>query len=520
MKEDELKNIVKNVQTANAPATPNTGKQTKKKVTPLPDKSEAKSLQEKIMEQKVKLKQQSKARVVTSTKEIVRSKNKESQELRTNYHKGKIIENVNKVIKAAPVHRQAKTKGSETTIGNGQERGEKMASKSTSSKIFSPQPKRTPKAEKEEEPRFDTDNFTKSGAAFNMETNISQSQLKTVAAGLEETSFTEKIIERNSMKHFSSKVPPLRSLSSEERAFAKCTFNPRFAKCPNAYSRIEPRLLKHFDPPLTERPSSLANSSFVHKSFNRVCGDDPNPFVRSASKRKAMAHSSSVDRLGVSIGGASADFTNLSNCFNNLKVSVFEKPNDNFFDIKSNRDLGYILKHGYTFRQHERKHYTAKKSVDAYRRAGQEFLNITSQNRSVMESLCQPKVGQKTSGQLNISASSQNLYADLFTERYRKLTKNIMDDLKESDGRRSEIAKTEEAPDSVTEDRVTEEFVNAKKNRVYKELGININLKEIFGGLGYDELMKLRKLHVLYANQKGKAKGKSGAKEVAKEAEA
>ena len=196
----------------------------------------------------------------------------------------------------------------------------------------------------------------------------------------------------------------------------------------------------------------------------------------------------------------------IHNCFNVLKASVFDKPSSNFFDIKSNKKLGYVLQHGYSFRHHERKHFNVKKSVDAYRRANQEFLNLTIQNRSMMDGL-QPKSGQKLPRQINMSASSQNLYADLFTDRYRKLTQSIMDELQDSSKNLS--AKKEEG---VSE--VRDEVSNAKVNRVYKELGLNLNLKEIFGGLNSDELMKLKKLHVLYATQRGsKNRGREGVKE-------
>jgi len=421
---------------------------------------------------------------------------------RPNYHK----EITNPQTVAPVTIQRAKNEIPQTSSGD-PERGDQRYSRNPSSKIRSPAEKQSPMPQKEEEPRFDYENYTKSATAFNIGTNLSQSQLKIMLGDMEESSFTEKILEKNDIRNFTGKIPP-RALSSEERAFTQCTFRPQLSKTSKQYTNVQPRLLKHFDQTENPRPTSARDASFIRQSFNHVSEDQSlfdGRLVK--SNRPVMGHSNSTDRLGVSIGGISSDFANMScisnmhSCFDNMKVSVFEKPNQNFFDIKSNKKLGYILQHGYSFRQHEKKHYKTKQSVDAYRRAGKEFLNITMQNRSVMEALSrQSSNDQKT---LNMSASSQNLYADLFTERYKKMTRSIMEDLKGPNVLEAKNdEQIEESANLVTEDRVAEEFNNAKKNRMYKELGINLNLKEIFTGLNYNDLMKLRKLHVLYATQK------------------
>ncbi len=513
LKEEELKKIVKNVQSATvAPVRPASAKKTAPPPPP-PEHEEYKSLQEKILEQKTKLRQDRRPLSKVEEKKVTPVKRKPAPavnrgSVRPNYHKGKSTEQVSNIPPTFPKPDTTVEKPAEPAPVpvNDAERGDRRNSRNPSSKIRSPAPKHSPKPEREDEPRFDSDNFTKSATAFNIGTNLSQSQLK--VGDFDGASFTERILEKNNMKNFSGKVPP-RALSSEERAFTQCTFRPQLSKCPRVYSHVQPKLLKHLESPVTERPPSAANASFVNQSFTHVAAEGL--FSRRNPKGKVMGHSASTDRLGVSISG---DFANVSSigslrsCFNSMKVSVFEKPNANFFDIKSNKKLGYILQHGYSFKHHEKKHYNTKKSVDEYRRAGQEFLNVTMQNRSVMESLCPAKIEPRSSGaSLNMSASSQNLYADLFTDRYRKLTKSIIEDLKVSTPTPAP-EKAAEEPTLVTEERVAEEFNNAKKNRMYKELGINLNLKEIFGGLGYNDLMKLKKLHVLYATQRGKAGGK------------
>ncbi len=188
-------------------------------------------------------------------------------------------------------------------------------------------------------------------------------------------------------------------------------------------------------------------------------------------------------------------------------MNVFDKPSENFFDIKSNKKLDYILRHGYSFKHHEKKHFHAKKSVDAFKKAGKEFLNVTMHNKSLMDYL-QPKPTSKEDS-LSMSMSSQNLYAELFNDRYRKLTQNILFNAQdqETPGQAQPRDSAEESKGEV--DKVTEELNNAKRNRMYKELGMNLNLKEIFNGLNYDELMRLKKLHVLYANQRSKQKERS-----------
>lgn len=181
------------------------------------------------------------------------------------------------------------------------------------------------------------------------------------------------------------------------------------------------------------------------------------------------------------------------------KANIFEKQCDNMFDVESNKKLDSILKHGYSFKHQEKKHYHAQRCPAGSKRASQEFLSATMQNKSMMSCIQNRPVQRENSG--NLSVSGQNLYAELFTDRYIKLTQSIMDSFQEPEHNGSQII-TE--GHNVNEKQVSEEFDKAKKNRIYKELGMNINLKEIFQGMNYDDLMKLRKLHVLQASQKMK----------------
>ena len=115
------------------------------------------------------------------------------------------------------------------------------------------------------------------------------------------------------------------------------------------------------------------------------------------------------------------------------------------------------------------------------------------------------------SDSLSISMSSQNVYAELFNDRYKKLTQNVLFNAQETDQQQQQQDQ-EQIDESKSEvEKVADELNNAKKNRMYKDLGMNLNLKEIFNDLNYDELMKLKKLHVLYANQRARQKERAQA---------
>jgi hypothetical protein len=48
-------------------------------------------------------------------------------------------------------------------------------------------------------------------------------------------------------------------------------------------------------------------------------------------------------------------------------------------------------------------------------------------------------------------------------------------------------------------------MTRAKKNRMYKDLNMNLNLKEMFSDYNFKDLMQIKKLHLLYANHKKNA---------------
>lgn len=48
----------------------------------------------------------------------------------------------------------------------------------------------------------------------------------------------------------------------------------------------------------------------------------------------------------------------------------------------------------------------------------------------------------------------------------------------------------------------------AKKSRIYKDLKMDTGLQNVFQEYGFKQLMEIKKLHLLYAHQRVKAKQK------------
>ncbi len=133
---------------------------------------------------------------------------------------------------------------------------------------------------KEEDPRFDEENFTRSATAFNIGLNLSQSQLpQQLLAGnssrageiLSDASFTERLINGNSMSKVSKGGVPPRAMSTEDRMAAQCTFRPKLSRCPGLYSHVQPRLLSHLAPmKMPAQPAALTAS---------FCSPSPEPLM-------------------------------------------------------------------------------------------------------------------------------------------------------------------------------------------------------------------------------------------------
>ena len=269
---------MKNVQTiSNAkPQTP-----TCKKKDVVVEKKEVKTLREKIEEQKKRLRREMQPgvcekKVASRPKPTVTTRSS-----RYNYHKGTPKErpNVQPSFNSpfSPPEPEAKSETKTEENSNEPERGELMReNKNSPYSIRSLASKKQQTSAKPEEPRFDTNNYTKSAAAFNIGTNLSKSQLKPIE-GLNEESFTERLLHNNNLKNMTKKISA-RAMSSEDRLLAQCTFQPKFQRRPKVYANVQPRLLSHLEGNIEGR---LSTGAELHQSF---C-----PSVRMGADRPDMS---------------------------------------------------------------------------------------------------------------------------------------------------------------------------------------------------------------------------------------
>ena len=319
IKESELQNIVKNIETIST-------KQQNKYIEEQKGKkqtaeSQAKSLSDKIEERKKKLKQnrpgqkeEKKLANLPKKKPII-----SPVATRTNYHKHEVAkqelgnhnranlprrnvakkhdteagqEQSEEVQQMQPsqkmraknevvMKRVASTPRSIQAFGYSKKHGEKLKLKSqhginTQALPTSP----------DEEPRFDPDDYTKTATAFNLSTSLSQSLFQragsvTGRAGLEDVSFTEKLLVDNTIKNVAKRKGmqvPTRALSCEERVVSQCTFHPELFKGPQKYTNIQPRLLSHFEQQETSDrkiPKNEQVLSTLNRSFQSVILDRP-----------------------------------------------------------------------------------------------------------------------------------------------------------------------------------------------------------------------------------------------------
>ncbi len=126
----------------------------------------------------------------------------------------------------------------------------------------------------EEEPRFDLDDYTKTATAFNPSLTQSFFQRNNSVSnrvGVEDVSFTERLLVENSMSNVAKRKGlqiPQRAMSTEERAFSQCTFRPELYKSPQKYSKVQPRLLSHFEQPPVDA-KRIPKAEQVMPSLNR-----------------------------------------------------------------------------------------------------------------------------------------------------------------------------------------------------------------------------------------------------------
>lgn len=191
------------------------------------------TLKEKIGLQKKKLKEKDAKKRGDGPQKVTKVAKKVNppKTARGNYHKDKIEKELKKTHNKVPPLNISKSK---------------------------PQPKKKPISNQipfqvSDEPRFDGDNYLKSGTAFNISEGLSQSQLKgpiSLENPLKDASFTERIVEDNSICKMAKRknLPvPLRAMSTDERKALECTFSPMPSKTSAKYSNVKSKISCHLD---------------------------------------------------------------------------------------------------------------------------------------------------------------------------------------------------------------------------------------------------------------------------------
>ena len=157
------------------------------------------------------------------------------------------------------------------------------------------------------------------------------------------------------------------------------------------------------------------------------------------------------DDLNLNLGGFTSRSIdqNISNnvtlreCMESLKMGT-KKPTVNFFDVKSQKKLNLILSGGYYYKYHEKKHYNANKGTRVQPKATKKINNDSV--LEIFESniiyiyiniyiyiyVDQSRILERRDSSRSLD-STQNFYNDMFTERYKNLTKNFIENL--SDGK-------------------------------------------------------------------------------------
>lgn len=115
----------------------------------------------------------------------------------------------------------------------------------------------------QEELRFDGDNYLKSATAFNISEGLNLSLHKGANSPLalekyEDVSFTERLLERNAIANMAKQKRmdlPAKAMTSEERQFMACTFQPNLHTKKAKFSHVRPKLLDHFQDPKYNRLS-------------------------------------------------------------------------------------------------------------------------------------------------------------------------------------------------------------------------------------------------------------------------
>jgi len=184
--------------------------------------------------------------------------------------------------------------------------------------------------------------------------------------------------------------------------------------------------------------------------------------------------------------------------------------NGNIFDINNQKKLQCVLRNGYTYKFAEKK-YFSKSHHQKYIPNSKDFKNDIRNNRTEKRGSLQPKntdfdllnshkastfspkLCNESSVKGHESTSSLNSTAQIYNEMFSDRVNSIPN------------APINEPVNNIPVQNVEIKLNTARTNRMYKDLNIDPGLREVFNGYNFKQLMEIKKLHLLYAHQKGKS---------------
>ena len=222
-------------------------------------------------------------------------------------------------------------------------------------------------------------NFMNSFLTFDFESPyINNSFRKPIAKNEDEEQIGEQILVDNKFHKIGKQISGSidRSLTSEEKLFMKCTFKPDLYY-KKAYSNVKPRLLQHFNqkekiPTLKINLQSNSSLLFEKPEFNKMITSDKG-LHSSVFRRKdqdAFEGNSSLvlnfpNYSRINSGREFSSFDALDNGLSSLKFNIEKNQNlNNLFVTKTNKELGYMVRSGYSYKHREKQDFFLKKSIE------------------------------------------------------------------------------------------------------------------------------------------------------------
>ncbi len=183
-------------------------------------------------------------------------------------------------------------------------------------------------------------------------------------------------------------------------------------------------------------------------------------------------------------------------------------PQQNIYhDINSQKKLRCVLRNGYSYKFREKKQYnkTGKKPAFSHVAAMVKAQNQLTDSSNTM--LLRPEVSTLKPG----GAQSPRLgFNESMVQRQESSTsldstRQIYNEMFDEKSASGAAAAEEPAASRFAPPKVEVKLNTVRTTTMYKELNMDPGLRDVFSGFNYKDLMGIKKLHLLYAHQKGKA---------------